>query len=114
MRPVHSALGLVAAQGLRCLSRVGILRIHATQGRIGRLQMLPVGAGLPAMTAPPADAYPPDTPQSKCGSWLACEGGLPADAYPPDTPQSKCGSWLACDDGLTVNTVGPGTYPFLR
>jgi len=51
MRPVHSALGLVAAQGLRCLSRVGILRIHATQGRIGRLQMLPVGAGLPAMAA---------------------------------------------------------------
>ncbi len=24
-------------------------------------------------------------------------GSLPADAYLPDTPGSKCGSWLACD-----------------
>ena len=29
-----------------------------------------------------------------CGSWLACDDGLPADAYPPDTPQSNVGVGL--------------------
>ncbi len=29
-----------------------------------------------------------------CGSGLACDGGLPADAYPPDTPQSNVGVGL--------------------
>ena len=50
----------------------------------------------------------------KCGSWLACDGGLPADAYLPDAPRSNCGSGLARECGLTVNTVGLGTSPFLR
>ena len=37
----------------------------------------------------------PDTPQSNCGSWLACDGGLPANTSLPDTPQSNCAGLLA-------------------
>ena len=50
-----------------------------------------------------ANAYPPDSPQSKCGSWLACDDGLKANTYLPDTPRSNCGSWLACDDALKAD-----------
>ena len=33
-----------------------------------------------------ANAYLPDSPRSKCGSWLACDDALKADIYLPDTP----------------------------
>ena len=36
---------------------------------------------------------------------LVWDGGLTADAYLADTPRSKCGSWLACDGDLTGDTV---------
>ncbi len=61
-----------------------------------------------------ANAYLPDSPRSKCGSWLACDDALKANAYLLDTPRSNCGSGLAREDGLTVNTVGLCTYPLLR
>ena len=50
-----------------------------------------------------ANAYLPDSPRSKCVSWLACDDALKADIYPPETPRSNCGSWLARDP-----TVGAG------
>ena len=61
-----------------------------------------------------ANAYLPDSPRSKCGSWLACDDALKANTYLLDTPRSNCGSGLAREGGLTVNTVGLCTYPLLR
>jgi len=34
---------------------------------------------------------------------------MTANAYLPDSPRSKCGSWLACDDALKANTYLPDT-----
>ena len=61
-----------------------------------------------------ADVDLTDAARSKCGSWLACDGGLLADAYQPDTPQLNCGSGLAREGGLTGDAVIPRAYPFLR
>ena len=56
-----------------------------------------------------ANAYLPDSPRSKCGSWLACDDALKANIYPPETPRSNCGSWLACDGALKADTYLPDT-----
>ncbi|MEA9991951.1 hypothetical protein QN404_23960, partial [Pseudomonas sp. RTS1] len=36
---------------------------------------------------------------------LACDDGLKADTYLSDPTRSKCGSWLACEGGLAGDTV---------
>ena len=38
-----------------------------------------------------------------CGEGACSRDGLTADADLTDAPQSKCGSWLACDGSLTAD-----------
>ena len=44
------------------------------------------------------------------GARLARDGGLKADRFLPDIPGSKCGSWLASDGGLAGGEIFAGVH----